>query len=283
MDYFAAHSGAYESCVLDAARVLKPWMPSRLKGLIQTGSGFEVNQIPSIKRACSIPLVQVPHFPRPSVEGHSGMLHVFESRGGGVAVLEGRYHSYENRSAWEIVFPIRVIACFKPEWVLFTNAAGAINSEMSPGDLVMITNHLNHLVMNPLRGLDERIFGSRFVSMDHPYDLELTRKAMEIFKTLKLNRQIHRGVYIAVPGPSFETEAEIKAFEILGADLVGMSTVLEVVAARALNLPVIACSLVTNYACGKAPGKVHHRETLDMAKKFKTDFLALMLALMRSL
>lgn len=275
MNYFGGNSGFYYNCIQDAYRALKPYLKSGLRMVIQTGSGFDFLSGISLAHRHSIPYAHIPHFPPTSVKGHSGKLHVFGKEDKTIVVLEGRSHGYEGRDAWELAFPIRVLALAKPDWVLLTNAVGGINPKLKTGDLVMITHHINQLGMNPMQGLDEQIFGSRFVPMDHVYDKKVYELCEQAVKKEKLKINLHRGTYFANPGPTFETEKEIDMEETMHADVVGMSTVVEAISARACGLRVAALSLVTNMACGRGHSDFTHEEVLQVAQRSKQDILKL--------
>jgi purine-nucleoside phosphorylase len=276
MDYFSGNSEFYANCISDAQRVLKSVLDTHIKLIIQTGSGFDVASEMPLPLQITIPYTHIPHFPPTSVKGHEGKLHVFGRGSNQVLVLEGRFHAYENRDAWELAFPIRVLAITRPNLFLFTNAAGGIRKDMKPGDLVMITNHVNRMGINPLQGLDEKYFGERFLPMDHAYDTEIYDLFEQAAQSENLGVQLSRGAYFASAGPSFETEIEVDSAETLHCDVLGMSTATEVITAKACGLKVSGLSLVTNYACGRGPSNFTHEEVLGVGKKSKSAILKLL-------
>ncbi|MDG2990954.1 purine-nucleoside phosphorylase [Candidatus Synechococcus calcipolaris G9] len=214
---------------------------------------------------------KIPHFPKTTVPGHSGRLVIASIGGRPVAMLQGRFHLYEGYSPQETTLPLRVLAELGARFLIVTNAAGGLDPKYCPGDLMIIRDHLNLLLESPLRGLGEAEFGSRFIDMVNAYPSQWRSLAQELAQ--KLGITCHEGVYAAVPGPSYETPAEIKMLRILGADAVGMSTVPEVIVARQLGLQVLGLSCITNLGAGIAPNQsVNHAEVLavgaDRAERF---------------
>ncbi|TVR58089.1 MAG: purine-nucleoside phosphorylase [Spirochaetaceae bacterium] len=191
-------------------------------------------------------------FPAPTVAGHAGVMTVTPD----VVVMAGRFHHYEGRAADEIVLPVHVMARLGVSTVVLTNAAGAVNAAYSPGDLVVIADHLNLIGMNPLIGPHIESAGPRFPDMTDAYEPELRALACEIDPSLP------EGVYAALTGPNYETPAEIRMLRTLGADLVGMSTVPECIAARALGLRVFGLSCVTNMAAGMSGRPLDHKDVV---------------------
>lgn len=192
----------------------------------------------------TIPYADIPHFPAATVEFHKGNL-LFGTIGSKkVMAMQGRFHYYEGYSMQQITFPIRVMKALGIKNLLLSNAAGGMNKNFKKGDLVLLEDHINLLPDNPLRGLNDPAFGNRFVDMSRPYHLELNKK----FKTLSLQNGIHlkEGIYVAVMGPNLETRAEYRYLQQLGADMVGMSTVPEVIVANHLGLPCAAISVITD-------------------------------------
>jgi purine-nucleoside phosphorylase len=214
-----------------------------------------------VDHSTSIPFAEIPHFPKPSVVGHSGLLVIGLLHGVPIIVMQGRVHYYEGYSASEVIFPIRVLKQLGVETLIVTNAAGGIREGMQRGQLVLISNHINFTGTNPLIGKNESKFGERFFDMTEPYSTRLRGLAKTASK--KHGFTLSEGVYIAVSGPSFETSAEIKAFRTLGADLVGMSTVHEVIVARHMNMEVLGLSCVTNLAAGIQGKPLDHYEVLE--------------------
>jgi len=210
--------------------------------------------------AVSIPYEEIPEFPAVSVPGHAGRLVVGTLGGVPVAAMQGRVHAYEGWSAEDLTFGVRLLAATGVRALLLTNAAGAVNPGLAPGDLVRITDQLNLTGLNPLTGRNDERIGPRFPDMSQPYDPQLG--ALLDASAARLGIPLGTGVYAGVAGPSYETPAEIRMLRILGADLVGMSTVLEVIAARHAGIRVAAVSLVTNLAAGLAGKPLSHAEVL---------------------
>jgi purine-nucleoside phosphorylase len=226
--------------------------------------------------ATRIPYKRIPHFPRSTAIGHAGQLVVGNVEGIGVVGMQGRVHLYEGYSAKEVAFPIRVFARMGVTAVILTNAAGGINLQYSSGALVAIRDHINLQGANPLIGANDDRFGPRFPDMTRAYDLEFRRFVAEEGKKLKLN--LHEGVYLALAGPNYETPAEIHAFRTLGADLVGMSTVPEVIAARHGSIRVLGISCVTNMAAGITGEPLTAEEVFETGARVKNDFVPLLRA-----
>jgi purine-nucleoside phosphorylase len=210
--------------------------------------------------AVSIPYEEIPEFPAVSVAGHAGRLVVGTLGGVPVAAMQGRVHAYEGWSAEDLTFGVRLLAATGVRALLLTNAAGAVHPGLAPGDLVRITDQLNLTGLNPLTGRNDERIGPRFPDMSQPYDPQLG--ALLDASAARLGIPLGTGVYAGVAGPSYETPAEIRMLRILGADLVGMSTVLEVIAARHAGIRVAAVSLVTNLAAGLAGKPLSHAEVL---------------------
>jgi purine-nucleoside phosphorylase len=193
-----------------------------------------------------------------------------------IAAMQGRVHLYEGYSAQEVAFPVRVFAGLGIRAVILTNAAGGISLEYKQGALVVISDHINLQGTNPLVGPNEERFGSRFPDMTQAYSR--TYRDMALRSARKLGKTLHQGVYAGLLGPSYETPAEIRYLRTIGADLVGMSTIPEVVAARHMGLNVLAISCVTNMAAGILDQPLNHQEVLETAERVKGDFIALLQA-----
>jgi purine-nucleoside phosphorylase len=210
--------------------------------------------------AVAIPYEEIPEFPAASVTGHAGRLVVGTLGGVPVAAMQGRVHAYEGWSAEDLSFGVRLLAFTGVRALLLTNAAGAVNPGLAPGELVRITDHLNLTGANPLTGRNDDRVGPRFPDMSEAYDPKLG--ALLDACAARLGIPLGAGVYAGLAGPSYETPAEVRMLRILGADLVGMSTVLEVIAARHAGVRVAAVSLVTNLAAGLAGRPLSHAEVL---------------------
>jgi len=210
-----------------------------------------------------IPYEDLPGFPVSTISGHAGKLVLGYLNKVPVVCLQGRVHPYEGTSGEKIKTLIRTFKTLGCEIYLATNAAGSLRVEVAPGELVAITDHINFQPGNPLVGLNDDDFGSRFVSLDEAYDPILRKNLHKAAE--KLNIDLHEGVYLATLGPVFETPAEIRAFRVLGADVVGMSTVPEVIVARHCDMRVVVISAITNLAAGMSTEILSHEGTLHYA------------------
>jgi len=224
-----------------------------------------------VERQTIIPYKEIPHFPVSTVAGHSGRLVVGTLASKRVMILQGRFHYYEGYEMHEVTFPIRLMKALDVKGLIVTNAAGGINPDFAPGDLVLIKDHLNLMGNNPLRGSNISIQGPRFPDLSEAYDSKWLEKALGVMKELGLKAQ--QGVYAAVSGPSYETPAEIRFLRIIGADLVGMSTVPEVIVANHCGIKVLGISCVTNMAAGILPQKLSHAEVIATTEKVEKVFI----------
>ena len=231
-----------------------------------------------IDGSLAIPYEDLPGFPRPSVDGHQGRLVLGTVCGLPIACLQGRVHLYEGRPAAALNVMVRTLREIGCETLIVTNAAGSLREDVGPGSLVLIEDHINMLGQNPLTGLDVR---DRFLDLSEAYSARCREKVHEV--AMREGLGLSNGVYLATPGPSFETPAEIRAFRTLGADLVGMSTVPEVIAARHAGMEVIGLSIVTNLAAGMSGGGLSHEETLSEASAAFTKFERLIRAFFKEL
>ncbi|SRR5690242_10751757 len=225
-----------------------------------------------------IPYAQIPHFPRPTAEGHAGHLVVGTLAHVPVVCMQGRVHYYEGFDIRDVVFPVRVLGRFGVKSIILTNAGGGINLAYEQGCLVVLSDHINLQGVNPLIGPNDERFGPRFPDMTHAYFRPFRQIALEHGKRLGIN--IHEGVYAALAGPSYETPAEIRYLRAIGADVVGMSTVSEVIAARHMGLRVLAISCVTNMAAGILDRPLNHKEVLETGERVKGKFIQLLEALL---
>jgi purine-nucleoside phosphorylase len=207
-----------------------------------------------------IPFGEVPGYPEPSVEGHAGRYVAGHLSGVEVLLQCGRFHYYEGHESEVVAAPMRVAAALGVRAVVFTNAAGAIRPGLEPGGLVLLDDHINLMFRSPLIGAVQG-GETRFPDMSEPYDPQLRRLALDTAR--ELGSALEQGTYVAMLGPAYETPAEVRMLAGLGADVVGMSTVPEVLVARAVGLRCVAFSVVTNYAAGLAPGGLTHREVLE--------------------
>jgi purine-nucleoside phosphorylase len=212
-----------------------------------------------------IPYSRLPHFPTPTVAGHDGNLIVGKIDGAGLIMLQGRFHYYEGHPLLAVTYPIRVLQFLGVKTVILTAATGGVKAELRPGNLVCLADHLNLIGANPLRGLNDSRLGPRFPDMTEVYAKKLRTLARDEGKRLGIN--VISGVYACLPGPSYETPAEIRMLAALGADVVGMSTVPEAIVARHGGMDVLAFALVTNAAAGVVGTPISHREVLEAGKK----------------
>jgi purine-nucleoside phosphorylase len=248
-----------------AAARLKKISPLRPALAIVLGSGFH-HALTELRVAKKISYAKIPGFPKPTVSGHAGELYFGHLGKTPVLVLSGRAHFYEGHEMERVTFATRTLAAFGITDLLLTNAAGGINKNFRAGDFMVLTDHINFMGANPLRGA--AIPGlPRFVDLTETYDKKLRELLFRAGKISKLKLQ--RGVYLAVSGPSYETPAEIRAFATLGADAVGMSTVPEAIVARQCGLNVAAVSCITNLAAGISKEKLSHTEVLETAERVK--------------
>ena len=214
-----------------------------------------------IENPITIPYAEIPHFPRSTVEGHSGKLITGGLSGIPVVVMQGRVHGYEGYTPDEVTFPIRVLGRLGIETVIVTNAAGGIRANFEQGQLVLISDHINFTGSNPLIGANDARLGARFFDMTEAYSSRLRGLANSTAE--RAGFTMPEGVYICVTGPSYETPAEIRAFRTTGADLVGMSTVHEVIVARHMGMEVLGISCVTNMAAGILKQQIDHAEVME--------------------
>ena len=228
----------------------------------------------SLSIECAIPYKEIPNFPQSSVPGHEGVLVVGHVNKVSVYVLKGRVHYYEGKTLQEVTFPIRVFKKMGINTIIFTNAAGILNLNYKPGEFMLIRDHLNFLGENPLRGKNWDEWGPRFPNLLNAYDENLRRLAKQIAE--KVSFPLQEGIYAAISGPTYETPAEARMLQILGADVVGMSTVPEVIVARHQGTRVCGFSCLTNYAADLSHQKGHedvtHEEVLDTTRKVSGRF-----------
>ena len=220
-----------------------------------------------------IPYAQIPGFPVSDVAGHADQL-VFGTIGGReVVVMQGRFHYYEGFTMKQLTFPIFVLRQLGVKSLIVTNACGGINESFAPGDLMLITDHINLLGNNPLIGPNDERFGPRFPDMSEVYDRRLMKHAKDMARGLSI--EVKEGVYALFPGPGYETAAEIRAYNILGADAVGMSTVPEATVAKYLGMNVLGIACITNMATGMSKTKHSHAEVLAIANASSKRFCSL--------
>jgi purine-nucleoside phosphorylase len=227
--------------------------------------------------ATKIPYAEIPRFPQSTAIGHAGTLVIGKVGKIPVCGMQGRVHLYEGYSAKDVAFPVRVFARMGVKAVILTNAAGGIKREFVQGKLVVIKDHINLQGANPLSGANDERFGPRFPDMSNAYDRRF--REMAVGEANRLGIGMYEGVYAALSGPSYETPAEIRYLRTIGADLVGMSTVPEVLAARHSGIRVLGISCVTNAAAGILDQPLDHKEVLETAERVKGQFIGLLKAL----
>jgi purine-nucleoside phosphorylase len=235
----------------------------------------------TLEHTVETPYTQIPGWPASTAVGHAGKLVEGRIGDSSVVVLAGRAHLYEGYTAQQVTHGIRELKRRGVESVILTNAAGGINLAYKPSDLVLISDHINLLGVNPLTGPNDNALGPRFPDMSEAYSREHRDIARQAGESLGL--ALAEGVYAAVPGPSYETPAEIRYLRTIGADLVGMSTVPETIAANHLGMKVLAISCVTNMAAGVLPRKLDHKEVLETGARARDTLVALLRAVITRL
>ena len=231
-----------------------------------------------LTEAMRVPYSRIPNFPVSTAIGHAGRMVIGHAGNVPIAAMQGRIHLYEGYSAQQVAFPIRVFGRMGIRALILTNAAGGINLDYKQGALVVVSDHINLQGHNPLVGVNDDRFGLRYPDMTQAYSMAYREMALE--EARKLGLSVHQGVYAAMLGPSFETPAEIRFLRTIGADLVGMSTIAEVVTARHMDLKVLAISCVTNMAAGILDQVLTHEEVLETGERVKGDFTALLKAIL---
>lgn len=273
----------YENAV-EAAEFIRSKYAHAIKTVIVLGSGLGAFA-DEIKNAIKIPYEEIPHFARSTVEGHAGQLVLGEFEGKHIAVQQGRFHFYEGYEMEQVMFPVRTFGVMGVENLILTNAAGSLNVEMRPGSLMLITDHLNMIGVNPLRGKNDTRFGPRFPDMTEVYDRELQQIADESAKAIAEERSLddflHRGIYCALSGPTYETPSEVRLYRTFGADAVGMSTVPEAIAARHQGMKVLGISCITNYAAGMTDEAINHEEVMETGAQVAEIFKELLRCIVR--
>lgn len=251
----------YWDKVNEAAAYIRKRTEITPKAALILGSGLG-RIAEQIERPEIIPYEEIPYWPRSTAPGHEGRLIFGWFRGVPVAVMQGRVHYYEGYTMPEVTFPVRVLGELGIKCLVVTNASGGINLEIPPGTVVAITDHINYMGTNPLIGVNNEHWGVRFPDMGSAYDKDYTKRVKDI--AVKENIALKEGVYIAFSGPSFETPAEIKMARTLGADIVGMSTVPEVITAAHMGIKVLGLSCAANYAAGITDQKLTHQDVLQV-------------------
>ena len=265
----------------EASAFLQPFVSSlKPKVAVILGSGLG-NFVKDIVTEKEMPYSDIPHFPVSTVEGHHGKLIFGRIDGNPILAMAGRFHLYEGYSPAEVVFPIRIMKLLGIETLLISNAAGGVDRKLKVGDLMIINDHISLSTINPLIGKNDDRLGPRFPDMSEPYKKHLISKAKEIAK--RLNIEVFEGVYFGVTGPTFETRSEYKMIDVLGGDVVGMSTVAEVIAANHIGLEVFAMSVITDVGIREEDNKITHEEVLEAARAAEPNFSAIFRELIKQI
>ena len=271
----AARSGDEFARAERAAKFIRARARLRPRIALVLGSGLGAFA-DGMPRAVRVDYAKIPHFPRSTAVGHAGRLVIGEVGAVPVAVMQGRVHFYEGYTQQQVIFPMRVLARLGVRAVILTNAAGGINLEYDQGCLVVLRDHINFQGTNPLIGPNDSRFGERFPDMSRVYEPSYRKIALE--EAARLGLGTFEGVYAAMTGPSYETPAEIRALRTIGADLVGMSTVPEAIAASHLGIRVLGISCVTNMAAGILDQPITTEEVIETGERVKHQFVALLSA-----
>ncbi len=261
-----------------AAYIKEHCGPAEIAVVLGSGLGDYAEQLSDAK---TIPYAGIPHFPVSTVEGHAGNWHAGTLHGKQVYLMQGRFHAYEGYGMEEVTMPIRVMARLGVKTLILTNAAGGVNTSFPQGCLMLIDDVLNFSGRNPLIGSNMKEFGPRFPDMTYALDPGLKQLAKDTAK--KLDIPLQQGVYCWLTGPSYETPAEIRAFRMLGADAVGMSTVPEIIVGRHSGLKVMGISCITNMAAGILDQELDMYEVIETGKRVKHIFAALVDGIIESL
>ncbi len=265
--------------IFDRAQTAARYIRERISGNIDVsvvlGSGLGAFA-ETLEDRVVIPYEEIPDFARSTVEGHSGRLVIgkLPATDINVAVMQGRFHYYEGYSLDEVTLPMRAFGAMGLKKILLTNAAGGINPDFKQGDFMLITDHINLMLISPLRGKHDNRLGERFPDMTDVYSREYRRIAKEAAAEIGLS--LREGVYLALQGPNYETPAEIRMMRILGADAVGMSTVPEAIVAKQMGMKTLGVSLITNAAAGIEEGPINHAEVMEMGQRVSQQFCELL-------
>lgn len=259
-----------QTTISEASSYVKEQLKSTpLIGLI-LGSGLGVLG-EEIENPVIIPYKDIPHFPESTVSGHKGQLIAGTLEGKQVIAMQGRFHYYEGYSMKQVTFPIRVMKNLGIESIVVTNAAGGINENFQPGDLMLITDHINNMGDNPLIGKNDDELGVRFPDMSQSYDREYIKHAETCASEIGIS--IQKGVYVGNTGPSYETPAEVRMLKNIGGDAVGMSTVPEVIVSRHAGIRILGISCISNMAAGILDQPLTHHEVIETTERVRENFL----------
>jgi len=266
--------------ITEAAQFIEARTPLRPTIAVVLGSGLG-GFATRIENPVALAYSDIPHFPQSTAPGHSGRLLIGTLHGTPIAVMQGRVHGYEGYGAGQIAFPTRVLARFGIRTLILTNACGGIRTTFHEGQLVLISDHINLTGQNPAVGPNDERLGVRFFDMGDAYSRRLRALAHTAAKSESLT--LEEGVYLSLTGPSYETPAEIRAFRTLGADMVGMSTVLEAIAARHMGVEVLGISCVTNMAAGIKDQALTAEEVLETGKRVEQEFARLLMRIVAAI
>ena len=267
-----ASTGLYERAE-HAARIIRSRTTETPRIAIVLGSGLG-GFAEDFEESVAIPYEDVPGFSRSTAEGHAGRLVIGKIEQVPLLAMQGRVHFYEGYSLEQVTFPIRTFKLLGIKTLVLTNAAGGVNVQLTQGALMVLSDHINLMGDNPLRGPNDPRFGPRFPDMTSAYSAELQEIAVEEGRSLGV--EIRRGVYAALAGPSYETPSEIHLLRTLGADAVGMSTVPEVIVARQMNIEVLGISCITNMAAGISDEPINHEEVMATGDRVRETFTQLL-------
>jgi purine-nucleoside phosphorylase len=276
---------SYEQAA-EAAAFIKLKYPKTINTVVVLGSGLG-SFADQLSDSVKIPYESIPHFARSTVEGHAGQLVLGEIDGVPLAVQQGRFHFYEGYDMDQVTFPMRTFGLMGIANVILTNAAGSLSTSMEPGSLMLISDHLNCMGVNPLRGANDKRYGPRFPDMTSAYDPEFQQLAVEAADAIANERFengedavltdfLHRGVYCGLSGPTYETPAEIHMYRLLGADALGMSTVPEAIVARHQGMRVLGISCITNFGAGMVDGSIDHDHVMSTGERVADIFRELL-------
>jgi purine-nucleoside phosphorylase len=256
-----------------AARVMRARCKEEVRVGLVLGSGLGAFA-DDLDDAVALPYAEIPGFARSTVEGHAGRLVLGKVDGVPLAAMQGRFHYYEGYDWDDVIFPIRALGVLGVNALVLTNAAGGLNNSLKQGSLMLISDHLNLMGANPLRGANDERFGPRFPDLSEVYDKEFQEIAIQEARAIKI--ELRRGIYAALTGPSYETPAEIRMLRAAGADAVGMSTVPEAIVARHMGLKVLGISCITNMAAGVLDKPIDHAEVIETGARVRVKFAELL-------
>ena len=256
-----------------AARVIRARCKDEVRVGLVLGSGLGAFA-DDLDEAVALPYAEIPGFARSTVEGHAGRLVLGKVAGVPLAAMQGRFHYYEGYDWADVIFPVRALGVLGVKALVLTNAAGGLNNSLKQGSLMLISDHLNLMSANPLRGANDERFGPRFPDLSEVYDKEFQEIAIQEARAMKI--ELRRGIYAALTGPSYETPAEIRMLRAAGADAVGMSTVPEAIVARHMGLKVLGISCITNMAAGVLDKPIDHAEVIETGERVRVKFAALL-------